>query len=96
MTASGLSKRKSNLTLIFPDPNFPDAELDQVRHSVNRGSPYGSAGWVSRMAAQLGLRASLRPRGRPRKEMKCRMSRMSPFLSPVRNQNPEPIGVELF
>ena len=30
------------------------AELDQVRHSVNRGTPYGSVGWVSRMAAQLG------------------------------------------
>jgi putative transposase len=45
------------------------AELNQIRHSVNRGTPYGSEGWVSRMAAQLGLSASLRPRGRPRKEM---------------------------
>lgn len=45
------------------------AELDQIRHSVNRGTPYGSAGWVSRIAAQLGLNASLRPRGRPRKEI---------------------------
>jgi putative transposase len=45
------------------------AELDQIRHSVNRGTPYGSADWISRMAAQLGLSASLRPRGRPRKEM---------------------------
>jgi len=45
------------------------AELDQIRHSVNRGTPYGSEGWVSRMAAQLGLGASMRPRGRPRKEI---------------------------
>jgi putative transposase len=45
------------------------AELEQVRHSANRGTPYGSTGWVSRMAAQLGLSASLRPRGRPRKEI---------------------------
>jgi putative transposase len=45
------------------------AELDQIRHSVNRGTPCGSAGWVSSMAAQLGLKASLRPRGRPRKEI---------------------------
>jgi len=45
------------------------AELDQIRHSVNRGTPYGSAGWISRMTAQLGLSASLRPRGRPRKEI---------------------------
>jgi putative transposase len=44
-------------------------ELDQIRHSVNRGTPYGSADWVSRMAAQLGLGASLRSRGRPRKEI---------------------------
>lgn len=44
-------------------------ELDQIRHSVNRGTPYGSPGWVSRMAAQLGLSASLRPRGRPRREI---------------------------
>ena len=44
-------------------------ELDQIRHSVNRGTPYGSEGWVSPMAAQLGLGASLRARGRPRKEI---------------------------
>ena len=31
------------------------AELDQIRHSVNRGTPYGSVGWVSCIAAQLGL-----------------------------------------
>jgi putative transposase len=45
------------------------AVLDQIRHNINRGTPYGSAGWVSRMATQLGLSASLRPRGRPRKEI---------------------------
>ena len=45
------------------------AELEQVRHSVNRGTSYGSDDWVSRMAAQLGLSASLTPRGRPRKEI---------------------------
>ena len=33
------------------------AELDQIKHGVNRGTPYGSAGWVSRTAAQLGLSA---------------------------------------
>jgi putative transposase len=43
------------------------AELEDVRHSVNRGTPYGSAAWVSQMAEALGLTASLRPRGRPRK-----------------------------
>ena len=56
------------------------AELDQIRHSVNRGTSYGSAGWISRMAAQLGLSASLRPRGateKRNKNLECPL-----FLSP--------------
>jgi len=44
-----------------------ETELESLRHSVNRGTPYGSVDWVQRIAAQLGLGASLRPRGRPRK-----------------------------
>src|SRR5207248_3197188 len=43
------------------------AELTRVRESVNRGTPYGSEGWARETAARLGLEASLRPRGRPRK-----------------------------
>ncbi len=42
-------------------------ELEQVRQSVNRGTPYGSYDWVARTAEQLGLEASLRLIGRPRK-----------------------------
>ena len=45
-----------------------DAELERVRHSVNRGTPHGSAEWVQRIATQLGLEASLHPRGRPKKQ----------------------------
>jgi putative transposase len=45
-----------------------DAELEGLRHSVNWGTPYGSADWVQYIAAQLGLEASLRPRGRPQKQ----------------------------
>jgi putative transposase len=41
------------------------AELERVRRSVNRGAPLGSAAWSVRTAQQLGLEASLRPRGRP-------------------------------
>jgi putative transposase len=44
------------------------AELAKLRQSVNRGAPYGSPGWVAQTADRLGLRASLRPRGRPRKD----------------------------
>jgi putative transposase len=44
-----------------------EAEVQQVRQSVNRGTPYGSCAWVERVARSLGLEASLRPLGRPRK-----------------------------
>jgi putative transposase len=41
-------------------------DLAAVRQSIARGRPLGSAGWVRRIAAALGLESSLRPRGRPR------------------------------
>jgi REP-associated tyrosine transposase len=41
--------------------------LDQIRMSIRRGTPYGSAPWVERAANALGLEGSLRPLGRPRK-----------------------------
>jgi putative transposase len=44
-----------------------ESEMEAVRLSVNRGRPFGSAGWVDRTAEQLGLQSSLRPRGRPRR-----------------------------
>jgi len=44
-----------------------DAELEGLRRSVNRGTPWGTATWTRRTAVRLGLEASLRPRGRPRK-----------------------------
>lgn len=43
-----------------------DAEVAALRHSVNRGTPFGSAAWVQRTARRLGLEASVNPRGRPR------------------------------
>jgi len=44
-----------------------EAELKALRHSVKRGTPYGSASWVKRTASLLGLESTLRPRGRPRR-----------------------------
>lgn len=44
-----------------------EAELAALRHCVNRGTPYGEKRWVENTAAQLGLAATLRARGRPRK-----------------------------
>ncbi len=45
-----------------------EADVERVRHSVNRGTPLGGEGWAGRTARRLGLEASLRPRGRPRKD----------------------------
>lgn len=44
-----------------------EAELLAVRHSVQRGSPLGTAAWSRRATHKLGLETTLRPRGRPRK-----------------------------
>ena len=44
------------------------AEVEQIRECVNRGRPFGATEWQRTIAKQLGLTASLRPRGRPRKE----------------------------
>jgi len=45
----------------------PAGELEALRTSVQRGQPFGSVGWVKRTAKRLGLEATLRARGRPRK-----------------------------
>jgi putative transposase len=54
----------------FVDEPQTDAEVAEVRRSVNRGTPFGEEGWRRRTAARLGLESSLRERGRPRKEAK--------------------------
>jgi len=45
-----------------------DAELAALQQSVMRGAPFGQPAWVTRIARQLGLESTLRPRGRPRKD----------------------------
>jgi len=44
-------------------------ELDQLRLSVARGKPFGNPTWTQRTIARLGLESSIRPRGRPRKQL---------------------------
>jgi putative transposase len=44
-----------------------DAEIEALRRSVNRGTPYGSENWKIEIAAALGLKYTLQPRGRPKK-----------------------------
>ncbi|HEY6564937.1 MAG TPA: hypothetical protein VIY86_10605 [Pirellulaceae bacterium] len=41
------------------------AELEPIRHSVTRGTPFCSPTWVTQSAARLQLRHTLRSRGRP-------------------------------
>jgi putative transposase len=45
------------------------AELEALRRSVVRGTPFGDEAWQKRTAEQLGLQATLRRRGRPRKPL---------------------------
>ena len=47
-----------------------EGELAAVRQSVQRGQPFGDAIWTQRVAQQLGLESTLRPRGRPKKNPK--------------------------
>jgi putative transposase len=44
------------------------ADLESLRKSVNRGSPFGGKAWVESTARLHGLESTLRPRGRPKKE----------------------------
>lgn len=46
-----------------------EAELKAVRGAMTRSRPYGVAEWAGSVASQLGLQHTLRPRGRPRKEI---------------------------
>ena len=44
-----------------------EAEVEAMRNCVNRGMPYGSEAWKTRITNALGLESSLHPRGRPKK-----------------------------
>lgn len=44
-----------------------ESELERLRQSVQRACPYGADPWVQQTASDLGLDATLRNRGRPRK-----------------------------
>jgi putative transposase len=46
-----------------------EAELEAVRRCVQRGSPFGQEPWLKATAKRLGLESTLRPRGRPKKQL---------------------------
>jgi putative transposase len=47
-----------------------EEELTALRRCVNRGTPFGSETWIIRTARRLGLEATLRPQGRPKRTEK--------------------------
>ncbi len=47
-----------------------EAEAAALRRSIDRGTPFGDERWTVRIARRLGLESSLRPRGRPKKQIK--------------------------
>jgi putative transposase len=45
-----------------------EAEVEALRECIRRRRPYGDETWTQQTARRMGLEASLRPRGRPRKQ----------------------------
>ena len=47
--------------------NTPESEteIETLRHSIQRGLPFGSERWTKRSTVRLSLESTLRPRGRP-------------------------------
>jgi len=64
LLSDGPVERPENWLSIVNQPQ-PQAELEVVRHCLNRGSPFGDNLWVRKSAAKLGLQSTLNPRGRP-------------------------------
>lgn len=44
-----------------------EAEVEAIRKSIARGTPFGDEAWRDTKVIELGLESSLRPQGRPRK-----------------------------
>jgi len=44
------------------------SDLESLRRSAQRGTPYGQPTWVEEVAKRLGLQSTLRRRGRPQKK----------------------------
>jgi putative transposase len=50
----------------YVDTPLTQIEIEKVRTSVNRQSPFGSDEWQQQTIARLGLESTVRRRGRPR------------------------------
>jgi putative transposase len=58
--------RPGNWLELLNEP-LAESSLVALRHSLQRGKPFGQNDWVERLASSLGITCSLRPRGRPKK-----------------------------
>jgi len=47
--------------------SLTEKEFKAIRHSVDRGKPYGDEKWIRKIVKKHGLESTVRPRGRPRK-----------------------------
>jgi putative transposase len=52
----------------FVNESISEKELEKLRQSVSRQSPYGDPLWQVHVSKTYGLESTIRPRGRPRKE----------------------------
>ena len=52
----------------YVDEPLTETDMEKLRHSVNRQTPYGNSKWQSKVCQQYGLEATMRRRGRPKKE----------------------------
>lgn len=46
-----------------------EGELEELHRSVSRQTPYGNPHWQMETSQKLGLESTMRPRGRPRKQL---------------------------
>jgi putative transposase len=51
----------------YVDEPLTEKDLERLRQSVNRQSPYGDSKWQVEICSKCGLESTLRQRGRPRK-----------------------------
>lgn len=52
----------------YVDEPFGETELERLRNSVNRQTPFGEREWQMKVCEELGLESTVRKRGRPKKE----------------------------
>ncbi|MFH1897894.1 MAG: transposase [Candidatus Desantisbacteria bacterium] len=51
----------------YVDEALTEKEIEKLRISINRQSPYGDKEWQIKVSKEFGLESTISPRGRPRK-----------------------------